>query len=260
MNHIDENGLVMHYYGDDDRRAVAAHLAECERCRERFSALTDDLAALTAAEVPERGEDYGAQVWARIAPRLERRPAAWRERWRLPGLTWPRLAMAGSLAVIVVAAFVAGRYSRTPITPAPVVAQAPPPVVRERILLVAVGEHLERSRVVLTEIANRDGGGTIDLGVERARAGDLVATNRLYRQAALGSGDPGMATTLEELERVLVEIANGPDTMSADGLTQLRTRIESQGLLFKVTVLGSQVRQRQRDAMAPAASRSGSST
>ncbi len=261
MTHIDDDGLVMHYYGDDDdRRAVAAHLADCETCRERFSALTDDLAALAVADAPERGEDYGAQVWARIEPLLGQRPPTWRERLRLPQFTWPRLVMAGGLAAVVVAAFVAGRYSRTPADVAPQVAQAPAPVVRERVLLVAVGDHLERSRVVLAEIANRDGSDTVDFGAERARAGDLVATNRLYRQAAQGSGDPGMATALEELERVLVEIANGPDTMSAEGLTQLRKRIESQGLLFKVTVLGSQVRQRQRDTLAPTASRSGAST
>jgi hypothetical protein len=132
--------------------------------------------------------------------------------------------------------------------------------VRERILLVAVGEHLERSRVILAEISNRTDGGPIDLSSEQAVAQDLVTTGRLYRHVAVSNGDPAMASLLEELERTLAEIANGPSTTTSAGLADLRERIESQGLLFKVTVFGSQVQQRQRDAAAPKAARAGAST
>lgn len=260
MAHPEDDDLVMHAYGDDDdTTAVAAHLTTCALCRERLDALRRDLAVMSAVDVPERGEDYGAQVWARIQPKLAaRRPGVFE--WLFGTLTWPRLALAGGVAALVLVAFVAGRYSQAPAPVAPVVAEASPATVKERILLVAVGDHLERSRMVLAEIINQPDADAADLIPEQAAAEDLVATNRLYRQTALESGHPAMASTLEELERVLVEIANGRGTATSRDLTSLRERIESQGLIFKVTILGTQVRQRQQDVSAAPAGGSKSST
>ena len=59
---------------------------------------------------------------------------------------------------------------------------------------------------------------------------------------------------LEELERVLVEVAAGPERLSPEALGELQRRIESRGLLFKIRVLGSQVREREK-AQAPSAAR-----
>lgn len=254
MTHIDDDDLVMHAYDEgDDRASIEAHLTLCPECRDRFAGLRRDMALMTALDVPERGDDYGTQVWERIRPALVQvQPPARRLAWLAGGFSWPRLAFAGGVAALVIAAFVTGRYTRPADVPPPVVAEASAAVVKERILLVAVGDHLERSRVVLAEVLNQpaDGAG---LAPERAVAEDLVATNRLYRQTALESGHPAMASALEELERMLVEIANSPETVSAGELGRLRERIESQGLLFKVTVLGSQVRQRQQDAAARSA-------
>lgn len=248
MTHLEEEDMVLHYYGEDgDLRQAATHMAECEECRRRFEELSKTLQTMTAIEVPERDESYGAQVWARIQPRLDVPETPWWKQQVSAFFTWPRLVTAGALAVLLVAAFVAGRSSSPPVA-TPDTRPAEASSARERILLVAVGEHLDRSRVVLTEISNRNGGGPVDISSEQATASDLVATNRLYRQAAVRNGDPAVASVLEDLERVLVEIANSPSTASHDDLTRLREQIESQGLLFKVTVMGARVWQRQQDA------------
>jgi hypothetical protein len=117
------------------------------------------------------------------------------------------------------------------------------------VLLAAVGSHLDRSRVVLTEITHRNGGGAADIAGEKATAGDLVAANRLYRQAAVRNGDAAVAAVLEDLERVLVEIASSPNQASHDDLARWREQIDTKGLLFKVTVMGTRVRERQQDAV-----------
>ena len=113
----------------------------------------------------------------------------------------------------------------------------------ERIILVTVGEHLERSQMLLVEIMNADGKGPTDLSTEQQQARDLLDANRLYRQSAQRTGDPAITRTLDELERVLVEVANGPSEVSDQELNSLRKQIESQGLLFKIRVIGSKVRQ-----------------
>jgi hypothetical protein len=67
----------------------------------------------------------------------------------------------------------------------------------------------------------------------------------LYRQTAASTGDVSTASLLEELERVLLDIAHSPASVSAQQLEQLRSQIEDRGLLFKVKVFGSQLEQRE---------------
>jgi hypothetical protein len=149
----------------------------------------------------------------------------------------------GAIAASLLLAFVLGRASRERELK---VAQPIPGQARERILLVAVGEHLERSQMVLIELQNAGGNGPVDISSERQWAHELVPANRLYRQAAARAGEAGVASVLEDLERVLLEIATSPDQLENTGLEELRQRIEAQGILFKVRVIGSQMREREQ--------------
>ena len=54
---------------------------------------------------------------------------------------------------------------------------------------------------------------------------------------------------LDELERVLVDIAASPDVVSVTDVDEVRRQIDANGLLFKVRVLSSDVRERQRAAV-----------
>ena len=253
MKHVTEDQLVDYRYGEGDaaaRGAIQRHLASCDACRESFETLEGVLAAVDAAPIPERGEDYGAQVWQRLAPRLRAEQDARRESWwrfLTQPSPWRRWAAAGAMAALVLGAFYLGR--RWPRQAPPIAQTQPVPAeARERVLLVAVGDHLERSQMVLVELENAKGSGPVDISSERDRAQQLVASNRLYRQTAARSGDVGMASVLDELERVLVEIAHSPSEISQARLDELRHRIEAQGILFKVRVINSEVEQKERTA------------
>jgi anti-sigma factor RsiW len=247
MNHLTEEQFVLYYYGEGDGSpAVRAHLDACEACRAEYASLQRVLNVVDSAPVPERDANYGAQVWNRLQPSLK---------WdRPPGLSWWGLswwparhwAAAALVSTLVVAAFLAGRYYPKA-QPAAQTANAGQ--VRERILLVAVGDHLERSQTVLLELVNARPGRSLDVAAERERAGDLVAENRLYRQTAARTGDTRVASVLDDLEPVLLEIAHGPDRLTPEEVENLRQRIEGDGILFKVRVLGSTVRHREETAV-----------
>lgn len=242
MIHLSEEQLVLYYYGEGDGSpAVRAHLDACETCRADYANLQRVLNLVDSVPVPERGADYGAQVWNRLQPSL-----AWKRKgfsWLQPAL-WPvrHWAAAALVATLVFAAFWAGRYYPKTGTETKT---ANAGQVRERILLVAVGDHLDRSQAVLLELVNARPGESLDVASERERAGDLVAENRLYRQTAARTGDARVASVLGELEPVLLEIAHGPDRLTPDEVESLRQRIEGDGILFKVRVVGSTVRQRE---------------
>lgn len=243
MHHLSEDQLVLYHYGEPvDRPAVEDHLATCPSCRSNYQSLQSVLAAVDLAPLPERSEGYGAMVWARLQSRLAARRAPTRF------FEWPRWAVAAAMSVLVVGAFLAGRFwPRPPATPTTASAGN----VRERILLVAVGDHLERSQMVLVELVNAKGNGSVDISPEKERAEDLVDANRLYRQTAAGIGETALASVLDDLERVLLEIAHSPSRLSSQQFNEIRRRIENQGILFKIRVIGSKVQLREQGAPGP---------
>lgn len=240
MSHPDDDDLVLLHYSEEAGAETRAHLETCGECRERLQRLGETLALARSPEVPEPDEGFEARVWARLQPRLAPPQVAWTGMsWRW---LWPRAAGLGAVAAALVAAFLLGRG----LAPRP---QPLSPEVRERLLLVAVDDHLERSRMVLVELANAPDGQPLDVSLQRDVADELVSANRLYRQTARRSGEPGLAAVLEELERVLIEIATGPEALAPADLAGLRHRIESRGLLFKVRVIQSRVRERERESL-----------
>jgi hypothetical protein len=124
--------------------------------------------------------------------------------------------------------------------------QQPAQVNPQRVVLVAVGSHLERSQMLLVEIMNTDAKGSVDFSTEQAEARDLLDSNHLYRVSAQQAGDPQIARLLDQLGRVLAEVANGPSEVSPGDLQQVRHTIQSEGLLFKVRVVGSEVNSKIR--------------
>ena len=233
MNHISENQLVLFYYGESaEASAIENHLSGCESCRSELRALQLVLNTIDSVPVPERPAGYGQGLWKRIEPRLAApRRRAIRQWW-----IW-----APVMAALLVGAFLAGSLWQRGGTP--VAKNQNNQQIRERILLVAVGDHLERSQMVLAELDNApDGKGKLDISGERRMAEDLLNDNRLYRQTARTTGDNSMASVLDDLERVLLEIAHSPSEISSEQLDDLREQIESRGLLFKVRVLGSAAR------------------
>ena len=236
---------------------VATHLDTCGDC------------ALVVAEIEQIVRDASAlgpitppaHVWTQLQTRLQGpepgaqnpEPTAQSPTPKAESLK-PNLWWALATAAMVVLAFLTGRFvnlreqprapesagATAPATPARVADEA---TVRERVLLIAVGDHLERSQMVLVELAHADASGELDISAERQLADDLVASNRLYRQTAQQMGQANVAGLLDELERVLVEVARGPSTVSMEQLADIQQRIESQGILFKVKVIRSELTQ-----------------
>jgi hypothetical protein len=240
MTHLAEEQLILAHYGEGDARD-RAHLLACEPCARLLDGLARDLSPIAEEDVPEPAPGFEDRIWARLQPRLAPpRVLPFRPR---PWMGWAAAAAALALA------FLAGRQSAREAA-APAAAAQSAEGVRERVLLVAVGEHLERSAVLLVELKNAaPDGGAVDLGGARASARTLLAANRLYRQSAGRAGDPAVEDLLGELERVLAEVAHVPDEAGAAEVAHIRRRIEKRELLFKVRVLGTRVREQEKSGL-----------
>lgn len=241
MNHLSEEQIVLHYYGDADGVSeIERHLATCVECRAEFTRVQSMLKQIEPIEVPEPAANFEEKTWLNLRDRLPEQGGFFRKIFR-PQQKW---ALAGVMALLLVGAFLAGRFWPRP---GQQIAQQPPAAANpQRVILVAVGDHLERSQMLLVEIMNTDAKGPVNLSSEQAEARDLLDANHLYRLSAQQAGDPQVARLLDELGRVLAEIANGPSEVTPRDLQDVRHTIQSEGLLFKVRVLGSEVNSRAR--------------
>jgi hypothetical protein len=242
MNHLSEEQIVLHYYGDaEEASEVERHLAVCPDCRAEFARVQSTLKQIEPLEVPEPAASFEEKTWLNLRDRLPERGGFLQ---RLFGQQ-QKWALAGAMVMLLAAAFLAGRFWPRPVQPI-AHQQQPSQVDPQRVVLVAVGDHLERSQMLLVEIMHNEDTGHIDFAAEQQLARDLLDDNHLYRVSAQQAGDPQVARLLDQLGRVLAEIANGPSEVSTADLEQVRHTIQSEGLLFKVRVVGSEVNSRAR--------------
>ena len=252
--HVIEEDLVLHYYGEltpADEGRVTAHLGECHECHAVFRRLQQVLMSVDDAAVaaPELPDGFERTVWARLEPSLQRRNGGWFSRLLAPS----HLGWATAAIVMAIGAYYAGRMSPPAASPgstAPAATNVASAAnqVRERILLVDLSDHLDRSQRVLVELVSADDADAAGLSGDRERAEQLVSANRLYRETAAATGDASVVDLLDQLERVLVDVAASPSDRSAPELADVRRRIESGSLLFKVRVVFSDLQERRKAA------------
>ena len=255
MKHYSEDELTLYYYGEGRRRAnVERHLDGCAECAKVYREIAGTLAMIAAPEVPERGDQYGLEVWQRIRHRLPEQEHGFGGFERFGGfdrfLGFRGFGLAAAAALLVLAAFVAGRAWQRQEASSSIATHVKPSNpsnlgaadASQRILITSVADHLDRSERVLTDIMNAPRG---DISSEQRWADDLLTTSRLYRQDAVDAGEQSVAAVLDDLERSLLEIVNSPSKISAADLEQIRRRIDAAALLFKVRVMSDELRKRE---------------
>ena len=260
--HLADEDFVLDYYGElaaADRQRVRAHLAWCADCQSADREVRETLRLVDVTQVPDPPASFESDMWARIEPHLQvapeqpvERASVWTARLRewlgADAPVWPRLAWGGGAIAAIVLAFFVGRAGRPE---APVSAPgrtAAFQAARERVLDAEVEEHFERSQRVLTELVNLDTDSSVALASDRERAADLVAAGRVYRRTADALGETATSELLEDLERVLLDVANGSADPSPREIESWRERIDQQDLVFRLRVVGAELRRRQGPA------------
>ncbi|MDQ3280371.1 MAG: hypothetical protein M3Q69_03060 [Acidobacteriota bacterium] len=242
---MSQEELILVYY-----REVASHehLDACGECRNELARLARILDAVTPIDVPEPDDEYESRVWNRLSWRLRG------ERRNIKRRGWTKvLAAAAMLAVAFIGGLLVKNRNDAPqqiasstkpqtSVVAPAANAQQQQQQRDRILLVVVGDHFDESERVLVELTNLMPDGETDISTERERAEELLASNRLYRRTASDRGEENVATLLDELEPVLMQIAHAPSQVSAEELRSMQKRVEAKGLVFKLRVVRAGVR------------------
>lgn len=254
--HLADEDFVLDYYGEldaADRERVHAHLAWCADCQHADRDVRATLRLVDVTPLSEPPASFEADMWGRIEPHLRpvHRPS-WLARLREwlpagPALA-PRLVWGGGVAAAIVLAFYVGRAGRQESLAPTSAGTGALVAARERVLDAEVEEHFERSQRVLTDLVNIDPATPVVLASDQQRAADLVAAGRVYRRTADALGETATSELLEDLERVLLDVANGSPDPTADEIDSWRQRIDQQDLVFRLRVVGAELRRRQGPA------------
>lgn len=99
--------------------------------------------------------------------------------------------------------------------------------------------HFEKSETLLRSFRNarlNEPGSAAEVSYERKRAQELVYRNMMLRREADARGDVQVASLLESLEPILLDIANLPDKPNKDAVEVIRERVERKNIVALLRV------------------------
>ena len=99
--------------------------------------------------------------------------------------------------------------------------------------------HFDKSETLLRAFRNlrlNESGSTAEVSYERSRAQHLVYQNMMLRREADARGDVQVASLLESLEPILLDISNLPDKPDNDAVRVIRERVERKNIVALLRV------------------------
>ena len=219
-----------------ERAAFEAHVPGCRSCRAALAELEEIRTALAPMrEQGVRSEFEWRAFMRRLDARLDAESAP-RHR------TSPGVLVAAGIAATLAIGVVTGvlwqrERARELVMPPTAIDNERRDDTRERSR-DAAAEHLDRAKIVLLGLANKDAGAVSvdDWSYERSLAASLLPDTRLLRLSALEEGDGEMASLLSDLEVLLLETSFSAEHDRAT-LSRLQRYINRRDLLVR-TELG----------------------
>ncbi len=241
MNHKDDEKLLMIYLNEADQQEIDECLASPEKC-EQLDQLEADMNAIEHIQNQhELPDDYGQQLWNKIADKLvieeTNKPVSEHNGWLHKCRTWlfqPQFSLASlaGVMVLLMVAFIAGKQQGN---------EGINTELREQLLAQNIQLHLTQSEIFLTQVSN--GTGTFN---GQATAQRLLSSNRIFKQALTHYDGQFAEQILTNLEPILLEYANGAPTYDqSDSRQQPQANLvnssNGKDLMFQIKAMKQQL-------------------
>lgn len=228
--------------------AFNAHLASCSQCATEYQEMSWTLGVMDQREAPAPDAAYWKGYWNQLSDRLEpegRRTVlpAWRN-W-FPPLIHPVrpawISVAAAVLLVATGIYIgqSGFFGRPETGAAMQATVFDPALVAEFNELAA--SYLERSKMVLMGLDNfnprLDDPATLNITHQRSLSEELLLQGRLLRSHQVAAADPRLQILIDEIERVLLQVANsrGEDPMWTVRLVQ--EGIDNNSILLRITLV-----------------------
>ena len=255
---VSSEELLLYIYEDCDPPTVQrleAHLAGCIMCRAESASLRETLDIVDEAQLSMMAEAAAQRdtpgAWNNLASRLRPDAVSFGESPRRSTPWWLQVA---AVLLVAGASFFAGtawmssgygpwqgnpgqgrRAAGSVPTGDPGAQQSRDPEAALREFAAQTDGYLNRSRIVLLEIANADTGS--DSSMLRASTRSLLTETRQARLVADRLTDQRLDEMLGRLEAILVEISSLSDWQDAATIQRVRDQVNQSGLLEQIEIL-----------------------
>ncbi len=235
--------LLQNQLNDDESRRVQQHLAECPSCTEDLNQLQRTLSMLPSYDpAEEKGKDFFNALAARIeteirqqrAPRLNT-VTEFFQKIRLLAALRPAYAygFGGALGMMILAVLF---FVRLPERHVEYAATEQRLSDYELVHLRAqqrMSNYLQKSKTLLVGIANMKESDheDVDFTAERKLSRNLVYEARYLKSQPI---DERSARLVQDLQKILIELANLEETNDLPNVEMIRTGIDEENLLFKI--------------------------
>lgn len=243
VEHRKTRRLLYEYIaGDLSHEEVArieSHTAACASCKKELEDLRSILGTLPSSPAPSNRQTE--EYWQGFVDTVERRTVArnarefkslWQSIESLLVLR-PRHAavLGGSFALTAAAVFAWHIFSAPPAQQPFIVEEAG--TTSEEFTPERVSQYFRKSKVLLVGLTNSKmpEDHAVDFSVERRASRELVREARYLRQQPL---DRRSSHLIDNLEKILIELANLEETNDLPDVEIIRGGIQRENLLFKI--------------------------
>lgn len=238
--------LAAKLFGDLDsgeQARLEEHLATCDSCREQWAAFQRVLSGIGRPARPEMPEHFWDGYWHRLIERMDKEPAPalsfWERVRELFSTKWSWGWQVAAAASLLVLGMVIGQYFSTKERPVEIATiQSPPVIIPAHDANARAAQLLERSKILLIGIVNDDfdAARSSDLVRQRKVSRSLLQEMRMLQAELSGSPDRRLQQLLQQLELVLLQIANLEIEHDLSGVELVREGIDREGLLLKINI------------------------
>lgn len=268
MKHWNKDDLILFYYGELDHaenKEIRKALSESTSIQQEYADLCDFLDNQTSLEVVPPEENLNQRIMASVYQQAEKQnKSSIQQRpqkfnlfgWIKTGF-WHQLAGATfAMSFVVISIFFLGRWS-TQLESSNEVAEASSEVGEpndnqgyfnksesQRVLISNVSSHIEISGRLLTMVSNGNGDLSQQIDSRRQIIEELVVLNRMYRRIVEQSGDQQLATLLQHMESILIELNHTQINAEHSDLQNIKQRIEQSDLIYQLKVTNKKLDQK----------------
>ena len=225
-----------------ENERLETHLAICVDCRAQAEQMRDVVSVMGIAQQPEMPEHFWEGYWDRVRERMAGQtppqPAWWEQiRTFMSQHRFFLIRLTAATALLTIGVL-AGVLMRSRDLSKPVLGHRPEIVAPLRESNVQTQRLLDQSKLLLLGFANEDfsQAQVADFAPQRDISLQLLRQAHNLRPALRAAGNPQLEQLVDELELVLMQIANLERQEDLRGVELIRDGIDHGGLLFKINI------------------------
>ncbi|MFH1946387.1 MAG: zf-HC2 domain-containing protein [Acidobacteriota bacterium] len=220
-----------------DKNRFEAHLWTCGDCTTEFEGFKRTIEVMNRREQPIPDETYWNGYWDSLTERMETRPA--------PGhLGLPKWAWQTAAALLLVfIGFTLGRLfdsNRTAGRPSgTIMAEGQGGMSSDEGMIRRANHYIDRSNIILLALQNDDPEGdayALSLPEQKRVSQELIHEASALKVGLGNSRQKNLRELVEELEIILLQIANLDLEQNQGAVDILRDGVASQGILMKINL------------------------